>query len=74
MSVKAQDIDTFISSVIKESLSGITTEHSYRGFFKPLFEFVDNIKAINEPTRSEHGAPDYVFLNKKQPRNHSWLC
>ena len=64
MSVKAQDIDTFISSVIKESLSGITTEHSYRGFFKPLFEFVDNIKAINEPTRSEHGAPDYVFLNK----------
>ena len=64
MSVKAQDVDDFINKVIRESLSGVTTEHSFRGFFKPLFESVDNIEAINEPTRSEHGAPDYVFLNK----------
>ena len=64
MPVKAQDVDEFINKVIRESLSGVTTEHSFRGFFKPLFESVDNIEAINEPTRSEHGAPDYVFLNK----------
>lgn len=67
MPAKPQDVDTFIGLVIKESSSGVTTEYSYRGFFKPLFESVDNIDAINEPTRSEHGAPDYVFLNKNNP-------
>lgn len=65
MPVTEQNVDAFMKSTIKESLTGKTTEHSFRPFFKDLFENIEGLAAINEPSRSEYGAPDFVFLNQK---------
>ena len=42
--------------------SGITTEHSYRGALETYLDsfFPGQVKATNEPTRAECGAPDFV--------------
>lgn len=68
MTVSVDNIEVFIHSVISELDTGQTTEHSYRPFFKPLFESVGDIVATNDPKRSEHGAPDYIFTDKKNPK------
>lgn len=48
-----------------ELATGNALEHSYRPAFKKLIESMDsNVIAVNEPARSTHGAPDFVFLNK----------
>lgn len=55
----------FLHECHGELLTGKTTEHSYRPFYKELFNHLDGIVAINEPTRSENGNPDFVFLHAK---------
>lgn len=48
----------FIEHIIAEQQTGKATEHSYRPIFKDhLFNYIDGITAVNEPQRSEHGAP-----------------
>lgn len=68
MAISVDNIEIFINSVIGELMTGQTTEHSYRPFFKPLFESVGDIVATNDPKRSEHGAPDYIFTDKKNSK------
>ena len=68
MAISVEDVEKFMYSVIRELSTGQTTEHSYRPFFKPLFESVGDIVATNDPKRSEHGAPDYIFTDKKNSK------
>jgi len=43
-------------------------EHAYRPAFERLMESLPDTRAINDPKRSEHGAPDFVFQKISSPR------
>ena len=58
----SQIVKNFIQKVIETHDSGHAREHSYRPALKELFEIITELKVINEPKRSEYGAPDFVFL------------
>ncbi len=55
----------YLSSVIKQYETGHAREHSYRPALEKLFGEVTGLRIVNEPKRSEYGAPDFVFINKK---------
>lgn len=58
-------ISNYLLSVQTELSTGNALEHTYRPALKTLIESLDEtINAVNEPARSAHGAPDFVFLNK----------
>lgn len=58
-------ISTYLDNLQKELITGNALEHSYRPALKSLFEQLNqNITAVNEPVRSAHGSPDFVFLKK----------
>jgi len=49
-----------------ELSTGNALEHTYRPALKTFIESLDeNINAVNEPSRSAHGAPDFIFLQKQ---------
>lgn len=63
---RAAVIQHYIDQIAKELASGQATEHSYRPALKQLISALDeSIEAINEPKQSEHGAPDFVIIGKK---------
>ena len=59
------NLQEFIRSVASGVETGHTTEHSFRPAYQDLFKYLPNIRAVNEPKRSENGAPDFVFLDAK---------
>lgn len=61
MSQKA--IEIYISSVEEKFKTGQAREHAYRPAFEALIHALDPaLKILNDPSRSEHGNPDFVFL------------
>lgn len=63
MSVKA--VEDYICEVARLAKSGITTEHTFRGTLAMLLDaLAPNLKAFNEPKRTECGAPDYIVQDK----------
>lgn len=59
-------VQRYIEQIGRELASGQATEHSYRPALKELLGSLDeSIEAINEPKQSEHGAPDFVVIGKK---------
>src|SRR3990167_5816096 len=59
-------IQDYINHIKQELATENALEHSYRPALKTLVESLSpNIRAVNEPARSLHGAPDFVFLNEK---------
>lgn len=59
-------IQDYINRIKQELATENALEHSYRPAFKTLIESLNpDIRAVNEPARSQHGAPDFVFLNEK---------
>jgi predicted helicase len=40
-------------------------EHAYRPALNSFFEAISNLNVLNDPKRSEYGAPDFVFLKNK---------
>ena len=52
--------------------TGQATEHSYRPGFKDLLEGVggDGIRAVNEPTHADYGAPDFIVQRRGVPVGH----
>jgi predicted helicase len=55
-------VKDYISEVIKMFETGHAREHGYRPALKTLFEKVSGLRVVNDPKRSEHGAPDFIFL------------
>jgi Type ISP C-terminal specificity domain len=54
-------LSDYRDSVEQEMATGQATEHTYRPALKALIEALEpKLHAINEPTRVECGAPDYV--------------
>ena len=61
----------FFYSISETYSSDEASEHSYRPALQKLFEAMnDDLKAINEPKRSNVGAPDFIFLSKGIPIGH----
>ncbi len=51
--------------------TGQATEHSYRPALQTLLEALSNdIKAINEPTQADYGAPDFIVQRRQVPIGH----
>ncbi len=63
--MKPDLVANFIQKVAQTYASGHAREHSYRPALKELFEQITELTVINEPKRSEFGAPDFVFLKGK---------
>jgi len=56
-------IEDYISSVEGKFKTGQAREHAYRPAFEALIQSLDPaLKILNDPSRSEHGNPDFVFL------------
>src|SRR3990167_3513325 len=61
MSHKA--VEDYIASVEGKYRTGQAREHAYRPAFESLIQSLDSkLKILNDPSRSEHGNPDFVFL------------
>lgn len=59
------DIRSYLSELQQQLNSGVAREHAYRPALKNLFESTELITAINDPQRSEHGNPDFIFQDKQ---------
>jgi type I restriction-modification system DNA methylase subunit len=59
----------YISAINKQYQTGNATEHSYRGFLDSYVQEIlgKGFAVVNEPTRIECGAPDYVVLRHGSP-------
>lgn len=56
-------VEEYISSVEEKFKTGQAREHAYRPAFETLIRALDpKLKILNDPSRSEHGNPDFVFL------------
>jgi len=66
--MKNPHIDTYIKQLNEQFSTGNATEHSYRGPLQALLSALlpSSITVINEPKRSDCGAPDYILMNKNQ--------
>ena len=61
-------IQEYISKINSRYISGISTEHSYRGDLQNLLEsMVSGVMVTNEPSRVACGAPDYILTRKNIP-------
>ena len=54
----------YFSKIIEKHATGHAREHSYRPALEELFREITGLKVVNEPKRSEYGAPDFVFIDK----------
>ena len=61
-------LQEYISKINTRYVSGISTEHSYRGDLQNLLEsLVSGVMVTNEPSRVACGAPDYILTRKNIP-------
>jgi len=58
------NVANYLAEIQADLSTGRAREHTYRTAFKQLIENVDNVRAQNEPTRSEHGSPDFLIFPK----------
>lgn len=58
----------YLDDVTEQFYSGQAIEHAYRPALKTLMSSFDDTLAVNDPKHSEHGAPDFVFLKKSNPK------
>jgi predicted helicase len=65
MILRNDEILKYIEEVRTQLKSGQAKEHAYRPALKTLMEAFENVTAVNDPKRSAHGNPDFVFLNPK---------
>lgn len=59
------DVSSYISELQQQLNTGVAKEHAYRPALKLLFESTGLVTAINDPARSEHGNPDFIFKDKQ---------
>lgn len=60
-------INAYLQEIKTKYYSGHAVEHAYRPALQRMIETFDDTEAINDPARSEHGAPDFIFLKKTNP-------
>lgn len=65
---KTAIIHQYLAEIKAKFRTGQALEHAYRPAFERLMESFPDTRAINDPKRSEFGAPDFVFRKKSSPR------
>lgn len=56
-------VEAYLAELVAKFKTGQAREHAYRPAFETLIHSLDStLKIINDPSRSEHGSPDFVFL------------
>jgi predicted helicase len=55
----------YLVKILEKYATGQAREHAYRPVLEKLFENASGLKVVNDPKRSEYGAPDFVFLKGK---------
>ena len=56
-------VETYVAEVAGKYATGRAGEHAYRPAFEKLIQALDpKLKIVNDPKRTEHGAPDFVFV------------
>ena len=55
----------YVAEVARLAKTGKTTEHSFRGALAALIDaLAPGLKAVNEPKRTDCGAPDYIVQDR----------
>lgn len=61
--MKTDFLWTYVAELEKKFETERAREHAYRPTFEALIQALDpRLKILNDPSRSEHGNPDFVFL------------
>jgi len=56
-------IEAYFSELAEKYSTGQAREHAYRPSFEKLIKILKpELQILNDPSRSEHGNPDFVFL------------
>ncbi len=55
-------MEDYFLGIERQYKTGHAKEHAYRPDLKNLFEKLLEVTAVNDPKRSENGAPDFVFV------------
>ncbi len=56
-------VQTYFTDLADKFVTGQAREHAYRPVFEALIKSLEpSLKILNDPSRSEHGNPDFVFL------------
>ncbi len=63
MSPKYAAVSEYIAKIRAQLASGHAREHAYRPALYNLMASFDDCHVVNDPSRSEHGNPDFVFLH-----------
>ena len=63
--IKTVAIESYVAEVAKLAKTGKATEHTFRGALAALIDaLAPGLKAVNEPKRTDCGAPDYIVQDK----------
>jgi len=60
-------ISKYLASVQEQFSSGHAVEHAYRPALQQLMQSHQDTVAVNDPKKSEFGAPDFIFLQAQIP-------
>lgn len=55
-------VEDYASIIEKQFKTGHALEHAYRPALERLMSSFEDVHAVNDPKRSEHGNPDFIFL------------
>jgi hypothetical protein len=56
-------VQTYFTNLADKFVTGQAREHAYRPVFEAFIKSLEpSLKILNDPSRSEHGNPDFVFL------------
>jgi hypothetical protein len=55
-------VEQYTHDLRRKLETGHASEHAYRAALEGMVERLGRVEAVNDPKRSEHGAPDFVFL------------
>jgi predicted helicase len=65
MANTTQAVADYVGEVSRLAKTGKATEHTFRGALAALLDtLAPGLKAVNEPKRTDCGAPDYIVQNK----------
>lgn len=58
----ADAVRQYTQAITQQFYSGHAREHAYRPALERLMSSYQDVRAVNDPARSENGNPDFVFL------------
>lgn len=57
-------VSVYTDAIRRQFVSGHAREHAYRPALERLMDSFEDVTAVNDPKRSQHGNPDFVFIKQ----------